>query len=49
MAIKRSSKVSTQFSASSMTDLVFLLLIFMVLATTMINPNNAVKIGRAHV
>lgn len=44
MAIKRSSKVSTQFSASSMTDLVFLLLIFMVLATTMINPNNAVKL-----
>lgn len=44
MAIKRNSKVSTQFSASSMTDLVFLLLIFMVLATTMINPNNAVRL-----
>ena len=44
MAIKRSSKVSTEFSSSSMTDLVFLLLIFMVLATTMINPNNSVKL-----
>lgn len=44
MAIKRNSKVSTQFSSSSMTDLVFLLLIFMVLATTMINPNNAVRL-----
>lgn len=27
-----------------MTDLIFLLLVFMVLATTMINPNNAVKL-----
>lgn len=44
MAIKRTSKVSSSFSSSSMTDLVFLLLIFMVLATTMINPNNAVKL-----
>ncbi|MBO5732405.1 MAG: biopolymer transporter ExbD [Alistipes sp.] len=44
MAIKRSSKISSSFSSSSMTDLVFLLLIFMVLATTMINPNNAVKL-----
>lgn len=44
MAIKRSSKVSSSFSSSSMTDLVFLLLIFMVLATTMINPNNSVKL-----
>ncbi|MBQ2364642.1 MAG: biopolymer transporter ExbD [Alistipes sp.] len=44
MAIKRSSKVTTSFSASSMTDLVFLLLVFFVLATTLINPNNAVKL-----
>ena len=39
MAIKRGSKVDKSFSASSMTDLMFLLLIFMLLATTLINPN----------
>ena len=44
MAIKRSSKVDTSFSSSSMTDLVFLLLVFFILATTLINPNNAVKL-----
>ena len=44
MAIKRSSKVSSSFSSSSMTDLVFLLLVFFILATTLINPNNAVKL-----
>ncbi len=43
MAIKRSSKVDSTYSASSMTDLIFLLLVFFVLATTLINPNNAVK------
>lgn len=44
MAIKRSSKVDSAFSSSSMTDLVFLLLVFFVLATTLINPNNSVKL-----
>lgn len=44
MAIKRSSKISSSFSSSSMTDLVFLLLIFFILATTLINPNNAVRL-----
>lgn len=44
MAIKRSSKVDSSFSASSMTDLIFLLLVFFILATTLINPNNAVKL-----
>lgn len=44
MAIKRSSKSDSSFSASSMTDLVFLLLVFFILATTLINPNNAVKL-----
>ena len=39
MAIKHGSKVDAGFSSSSMTDLVFLLLIFMLLATTLINPN----------
>lgn len=44
MAIKRSSKVDASFSSSSMTDLIFLLLVFFILATTLINPNNAVKL-----
>lgn len=44
MAIKRSSKTDPSFSASSMTDLIFLLLIFFILATTLINPNNAVRL-----
>ncbi len=39
MAIKRGSKVEQSFSASAMTDLMFLLLIFMLIATTLINPN----------
>ena len=43
MAIKRGSKVDVGFSASSMTDLIFLLLLFMMLSTTLINPN-AVKL-----
>lgn len=43
MAIKRGSKVDTSFSSSSMTDLMFLLLIFMIIATTLINPN-AIKL-----
>ncbi|MBR2072827.1 MAG: biopolymer transporter ExbD [Alistipes sp.] len=43
MAIKRGSKVDSSFASSSMTDLMFLLLIFMIIATTLINPN-AVKL-----
>ena len=43
MAIKRGSKVEVGFSSSSMTDLIFLLLLFMMLSTTLINPN-AVKL-----
>lgn len=39
MAIKHGSKVDKSFSASSMTDLMFLLLLFMLIATTLINPN----------
>lgn len=39
MAIKHGSKVEKSFSASSMTDLMFLLLLFLLIATTMINPN----------
>ncbi len=39
MAIKRGSKVDKSFSASSMTDLMFLLLLFLLIATTLISPN----------
>lgn len=47
MAIKRSrsgSKVSASFSSSSMTDLIFLLLVFFVLATTLINPIQTLQV-----
>lgn len=39
MAIKRNAKIESSFSMASMTDIVFLLLIFMLIATTMINSN----------
>lgn len=39
MAIKYGSKVDKSFSSASMTDLMFLLLLFMLMATTLINPN----------
>lgn len=39
MAIKHGSKVNAGYSAASMTDLMFLLLIFLLIATTLINPN----------
>jgi biopolymer transport protein ExbD len=44
MAIKRSSNIDSAFSSSSMTDLIFLLLVFFIMATTLINPNNSVKL-----
>lgn len=44
MAIKRSSKIDSSFSASSMTDLIFLLLVFFVLATTLINPIQTLEV-----
>lgn len=43
MAIKRRSKVKTDFSAVSMSDLVFLLLIFFMLTSTLVAPN-AIKL-----
>lgn len=43
MAIKRGSKIETSFGSASMTDLMFLLLIFLMVATTLIN-SNALKI-----
>jgi biopolymer transport protein ExbD len=39
MAIKGRSKVSAEFNMSSMTDIVFLLLVFFIIASTMISPN----------
>lgn len=39
MALKRRNKVNPNFSMSSMTDIVFLLLIFFMVTSTLINPN----------
>lgn len=39
MAIKRRNRISVDFSSSSMSDLVFLLLIFFMITSTMIAPN----------
>ncbi|MFA7115713.1 MAG: biopolymer transporter ExbD [Bacteroidales bacterium] len=39
MALKRKTKISPEFSMSSMTDIVFLLLIFFLVTSTLVNPN----------
>lgn len=39
MAIRRNTKVSSEISMSSMTDIVFLLLIFFLITSTLVNPN----------
>lgn len=39
MAIQRRNKVEVSFSMSSMTDIVFLLLVFFIIASTLITPN----------
>ncbi len=39
MAIRSSNKISATFSMSSMTDLVFLLLIFFMITSTLVSPN----------
>lgn len=39
MALKRKSKVSTAFSMSSLTDIIFLLLIFFMLTSSIVAPN----------
>ena len=39
MAIKRTTKADPNFSMSSMTDIVFLLLIFFLVTSTLVNPN----------
>ena len=40
MAIKRGSKIDMGSSSASMTDMMFLLLIFLMIATTLINSNS---------
>ena len=39
MALRRRNKVSANFNMSSMTDIVFLLLIFFMLTSTLVSPN----------
>lgn len=39
MALKSRSKISATFSMSSMTDVVFLLLIFFMITSTLVHPN----------
>ena len=39
MAIKRGSKIDMGGSSASQTDLIFLLLLFLMISTTLINPN----------
>ncbi|WP_236975126.1 ExbD/TolR family protein [Membranihabitans maritimus] len=39
MGLKKKSKVSAEFSMSSLTDIIFLLLIFFMLTSTLVSPN----------
>ena len=39
MAIKRNTKIDSSFSTASMSDMVFLLLIFFLVTSTLISPN----------
>lgn len=39
MPVKRRNKVSAEFSMSSLTDIIFLLLIFFMLTSTLVAPN----------
>lgn len=39
MAVKKRSKVSAQFNLSSLTDIIFLLLIFFMLTSSIVTPN----------
>ena len=43
MALKRRNKADASFSTSSMTDIIFLLLIFFILTSTVVHPN-AIKL-----
>jgi biopolymer transport protein ExbD len=44
MALKRKTKVTDAFSMASMTDIIFLLLIFFMITSTMVVPN-AIKVA----
>ena len=39
MGLKKKSKVNAEFNMSSLTDIIFLLLIFFMLTSSLINPN----------
>lgn len=39
MSLKRRTKIDASFSMSSMTDIVFLLLVFFMVTSTMVHPN----------
>ena len=43
MALKTRNKISSEFSMSSMTDVIFLLLIFFMITSTLVSPN-AIKL-----
>ena len=43
MALKRRTKISPNFSMASMTDVIFLLLIFFMITSTVVSPN-AIKV-----
>lgn len=40
MALKRRAKISPNFSMASMTDVIFLLLIFFMITSTAVSPNS---------
>ena len=43
MALKRNTRIAATFSMASMTDIIFLLLIFFMITSTMVSPN-AIKV-----
>lgn len=43
MALKRKTRITATFSMASMTDIIFLLLIFFMITSTMVSPN-AIKV-----
>ena len=43
MALKRKTRIAATFSMASMTDIIFLLLIFFMITSTMVSPN-AIKV-----
>jgi len=40
MALKRQNKIDASFSMASMTDIIFLLLLFFMITSTVVNPNS---------